>query len=181
MTATLRTPSGWIQIFIEDYSTSLNMSSNQAILRKGRVHYPFTPSQSILRLTLICPSADYRNRLQRLIRKSQEQALKTDGKVSDSTVLTWPDEKMHYRGFIKTVPGGSQKNDDYSTLEVEMVLVYDAFHTRRAQFSEADYEGVWDFEGQDLPEGFQPPLLPGATSTSPTQRLSILDIFNIRR
>lgn len=181
MTAKLRTPRASMEVFVEDYSTGLSMTSNQAVLRRGRVHYPFTPSQSALRLSLICPSEDYRNKLQRLIRNSQVDALKTDGNVSDSTIFSWPDRGMYYRGFIKTTPGGSQKDDFTSTLEVEMLLVYDAFHKRQAQFSEADYESTWDFEAEDLPEGFQIPMRPGVQNTVPTQRNSILDIFNIRR
>ena len=56
--------------------------------------------------------------------------------------------------------------------------VYDAFHTLRANFSEADWERDWDFDGDGTPDGFRPPL--GIVeSTTPMVRNTIMESFNI--
>ena len=178
MTARLRTTAGSVDLNVESYSTSLTLATNQAILRRGRAQYPFTPNQRPLRLTLICPSEEYRARLQRIARRAQEAALNTNGKVSHSVTLTWPERNMYYQGFIMSVPGGAQRYEDVSTVELELLLVYDAFHTLRANFSEADWERDWDFDGDGTPDGFQPPL--GIVeSTTPMVRNTIMESFNI--
>jgi len=178
VTARLRTPGGTIELYVESYNTALNLASNQAILRRGRVQYPFTPNQRPLHLTLTCPSEAYKARLQKLIRASQEAALNTDGKASDTVALIWPERDIYYQGFITSAPGGGQRWEHVSTVELDMLLVYDAFHTRRANFSEEGWKQEWEFDEKSSPEGFQTPLLPDF-STAPTERKSILESLYI--